>query len=87
MREPGNGTQFDQAQRVWARDMGTPWKHRGEDMGFVFAGGAGRARPRRRQCFVKYQHKRVVRRVGRAARRSRLPGTFLHGAGLPPRSS
>lgn len=46
----GNGTLFDQALMVWARDMGDAVEHRGDDMRFVFAGGAGgylRTSPRR----------------------------------------
>lgn len=37
----GNGTLFDQTLMVWARDMGDAVEHRGDDMRFVFAGGAG----------------------------------------------
>jgi hypothetical protein len=37
----GNGTLFDQTLMVWARDMGDAVEHRGNDMRFVFAGGAG----------------------------------------------
>jgi Protein of unknown function (DUF1552) len=37
----GNGTLFDQTLMLWAREMGDAVEHRGDDMRFVFAGGAG----------------------------------------------
>ncbi|HWO10935.1 MAG TPA: DUF1552 domain-containing protein [Polyangiaceae bacterium] len=37
----GNGTLFDQTLMVWTREMGDAVEHRGDDMRFVFAGGAG----------------------------------------------
>jgi len=37
----GNGTLFDQTIMLWAREMGDAVEHRGDDMRFVFAGGAG----------------------------------------------
>ncbi|MBW2462611.1 MAG: DUF1552 domain-containing protein [Deltaproteobacteria bacterium] len=37
----GSGTLFDQTLMVWARDMGDGVLHRGDDMRFVFSGGAG----------------------------------------------
>ncbi|UJR78172.1 DUF1552 domain-containing protein [Sandaracinus amylolyticus] len=39
----GRGTLFDQTLFVWARDMGDAPSHTGNDMRFVFAGGAGGA--------------------------------------------
>ena len=37
----GTGTLFDQTLMVWARDMGDAVAHNGNDMRFVFSGGAG----------------------------------------------
>jgi hypothetical protein len=37
----GGGTLFDQTLMVWARDMGDAINHNGNDMRFVFSGGAG----------------------------------------------
>jgi hypothetical protein len=37
----GGGTLFDQTLMVWARDMGDSVAHNGNDMRFVFSGGAG----------------------------------------------
>jgi len=37
----GSGTLFDQTLMVWARDMGDAVAHNGNDMRFVFSGGAG----------------------------------------------
>jgi len=37
----GSGTLFDKTLMVWARDMGDGVLHSGDDMRFVFAGGAG----------------------------------------------
>jgi hypothetical protein len=37
----GEGTLFDQTLMVWARDMGDAVGHNGNDMRFVFSGGAG----------------------------------------------
>jgi hypothetical protein len=37
----GDGTLFDQTLMVWARDMGDAIVHNGNDMRFVFSGGAG----------------------------------------------
>ena len=37
----GSGTLFDQTLMVWARDMGDSIGHNGNDMRFVFSGGAG----------------------------------------------
>lgn len=37
----GNGTLYDQTFVMWARDMGDAPNHSGDDMRFVFAGGAG----------------------------------------------
>jgi hypothetical protein len=37
----GAGTLFDKTLMVWARDMGDGVLHSGDDMRFVFAGGAG----------------------------------------------
>jgi hypothetical protein len=37
----GTGTLFDQTLMVWARDMGDAVGHNGNDMRFVFSGGAG----------------------------------------------
>jgi hypothetical protein len=37
----GSGSLFDQTLMVWARDMGDGVVHRGDDMRFVFSGGAG----------------------------------------------
>jgi len=37
----GGGTLFDQTLMVWARDMGDAIGHNGNDMRFVFSGGAG----------------------------------------------
>ncbi|HEU4729160.1 MAG TPA: DUF1552 domain-containing protein [Kofleriaceae bacterium] len=37
----GGGTLFDQTLMVWARDMGDAVGHNGNDMRFVFSGGAG----------------------------------------------
>lgn len=37
----GDGTLFDQTLMVWARDMGDAVNHNGNDMRFVFSGGAG----------------------------------------------
>jgi hypothetical protein len=37
----GDGTLFDQTLMVWARDMGDAVVHAGNDMRFVFSGGAG----------------------------------------------
>lgn len=37
----GGGTLFDQTLMVWARDMGDSINHNGNDMRFVFSGGAG----------------------------------------------
>ncbi len=37
----GGGTLFDQTLMVWARDMGDAVNHNGNDMRFVFSGGAG----------------------------------------------
>jgi len=37
----GGGTLFDQTLMVWARDMGDAVAHNGNDMRFVFSGGAG----------------------------------------------
>lgn len=39
----GDGSLFDQTLMVWARDMGDAVLHRGDDMRFVFSGGAGGA--------------------------------------------
>ena len=37
----GGGTLFDQTLMVWARDMGDAVNHNGNNMRFVFSGGAG----------------------------------------------
>jgi hypothetical protein len=37
----GNGTLYDQTLLVWARDMGDAVQHDGNDLRFVFSGGAG----------------------------------------------
>lgn len=37
----GSGTLFDETLMVWARDMGDSVGHNGNDMRFVFSGGAG----------------------------------------------
>lgn len=37
----GNGTLWDQTLLIWARDMGDAVGHNGNDMRFVFSGGAG----------------------------------------------
>ncbi|MEM9695482.1 MAG: DUF1552 domain-containing protein, partial [Myxococcota bacterium] len=37
----GMGTLYDHTLMVWARDMGDAVNHNGDDMRFVFAGGAG----------------------------------------------
>jgi hypothetical protein len=37
----GTGSLFDQTLMVWARDMGDAVNHNGNDMRFVFSGGAG----------------------------------------------
>jgi hypothetical protein len=37
----GTGTLFDQTLMIWARDMGDAVAHNGNDMRFVFSGGAG----------------------------------------------
>jgi len=37
----GDGSLFDQTLMVWARDMGDAVSHNGENMRFVFSGGAG----------------------------------------------
>jgi hypothetical protein len=37
----GGGTLWDQTLMVWARDMGDSVNHNGNDMRFVFSGGAG----------------------------------------------
>ncbi|HET9958960.1 MAG TPA: DUF1552 domain-containing protein [Polyangiaceae bacterium] len=37
----GSGTLFDQTIMLWARDMGDAPNHTGDDMAYVFSGGAG----------------------------------------------
>jgi hypothetical protein len=37
----GSGTLFDQTIMLWARDMGDGPNHTGDDMAYVFSGGAG----------------------------------------------
>jgi hypothetical protein len=37
----GGSVGFDQTLMLWAREMGDAVEHRGDDMRFVFAGGAG----------------------------------------------